>query len=54
MYFLISWSIVGLLSFLLFSNLEGGLKNMKDIFALVLISGPIVWLITLIVLNSEK
>jgi len=49
LYFLISWSIIGVLSLFISGKAGYFVQNMKDYVYLILASGPLVWLIVLLV-----
>lgn len=53
LYFLISWSLIGILS--LFISGKAGLvaSNMKDYILFILACGPLVWLILLASMSND-
>ena len=53
LYFLISWSLIGILSLLITGKAGLAVKNMKDYFLFILACGPLVWLILLISMSDK-
>jgi len=53
LYFLISWSLIGILSLLISGKAGFVASNMKDYLLFILACGPLVWLIVLASMSND-
>lgn len=52
-YFIVSWSLIGILSFFIFGKAGFVVNNMKDYLLFILACGPLIWLILLIATSNN-